>query len=89
MKLMKEIMNIRTLSRFEPCHAKRALMIFVIVIPKEDLAGNNPAKPSFGMAATIKYNLILLIIHQNKKFVIVIKMKAWLDWSLVPANPLV
>ena len=35
------------------------LNIFVAVIPKEGLASNSPAKPSFGMLAT-EYNLSII-----------------------------
>ena len=50
----------------DACHAKTGLMIFVIVIPKEvlagvipkeGLAGTNLAMLSFSMIATMKYNL--------------------------------
>ena len=41
----------------ELCQAKTGLKIFGIVIPKEGLAGTLPAKPSFGVSSTIKYNL--------------------------------
>ncbi len=36
----------------------RHTKIFVIVIPKEGLAGTNPSKPSFGMILTMKHNLL-------------------------------
>ena len=43
--------------------AKTGFRIFVVVMPKEDLAGTSLAKPSFGMAPTIK-----VIIHEvNRK----------------------
>ncbi len=32
-------------------------MIFLVVIPKEGLAGTSPAKPSFRITLTIQYNL--------------------------------
>ena len=34
------------------------LKILVVVIPKEDLANNSPAKPSFGMTSTVKCDLL-------------------------------
>ncbi len=40
-------------SAFESHHAKTGLLIFV-VIPKEDLAGTGPTKPSFGVIPTIE-----------------------------------
>ena len=48
---------IETFFTRKPCHTKTGLKIFVIVIPKESLAGTRSAKPSFGMTLTIKYNL--------------------------------
>ncbi len=42
----------------EPCHAESGLKIFVVVVPKEDLANSSPAKPSFGMTSTIKCDLL-------------------------------
>ncbi len=42
-------MRIGMTSAFEPHHTKPVLLIFVIVIPKEALAGLVPVKPSFGM----------------------------------------
>ena len=39
----------------EPWHAMTGIKIFVIVIPKEGLAGTSTANPSFGMTQTIKY----------------------------------
>ena len=36
-------------------HEKRELKVFVVVIPKEELAGWGPTTPSFGMTPTIKY----------------------------------
>ena len=42
----------------ELCHEKICLKIFVIVIPKEGLAGGwGPANPSFGMTLTTEFNL--------------------------------
>ncbi len=38
---------------YEPCHGKTDLMVFVVVIPKEELVGGDPANPSFGMTPTI------------------------------------
>ncbi len=37
------------------CHKKTDLKVFVVVIPKEGLAGWGPANPSLGMTPTIKY----------------------------------
>ncbi len=39
----------------EVCHEKTDLKVFVVVIPKEGLAGWGPANPSLGMKLTIKY----------------------------------
>ncbi len=36
-------------------HEKTDLKIFVVVIPKEGLAGWGPTNPSLGMTPTIKY----------------------------------
>ena len=36
-------------------HEKTNLKIFVVVIPKEGLAGWGPANPSLGMTLTTKY----------------------------------
>ncbi len=36
----------------EPLHTKTGLKMFV-VIPKEDLAGTSPARPSFGMTPAL------------------------------------
>ena len=36
-------------------HEKTDLKVFVVVIPKEGLAGWGPANPSLGMTPTIKY----------------------------------
>ncbi len=41
----------------EPLHINTGLEIFVVVIPKEGLAGTSPAKPTFGMTPTVKHNL--------------------------------
>ena len=41
---------------FELCHEKKDLKIFVVVIPKEGLAGG-PPNFSFSMTQTIIYNL--------------------------------
>ncbi len=41
----------------ELCHEKMYLKVFVIVIPKEGLAGWGPANPSFGKTPTTGYNL--------------------------------
>ena len=43
----------------EPRHAKTGLKIFVIVIPKEDLADNSLAKPSHNYLSTIYQSIIL------------------------------
>ena len=41
-------------------HTKTGLKIFVIVIPKEGLAGTNPFKLSFGMTPTTElYSVVL------------------------------
>ncbi len=37
---------------YEACHEKTDLKFFVVVIPKEDLAGTSPLKLSFGMTLT-------------------------------------
>ncbi len=39
---------------FERCHAKTGLKIFVVVMPKEGLAGICPTKPCFGMTLTVE-----------------------------------
>ena len=39
------------------CFMLKRVRIFVTVISKEGLAGTSPAKPSYGMAPAIKYNL--------------------------------
>ena len=39
-------------SLHEPCHEKKCLKIFVVVIPKEGLVGKGPANPPFGMTPT-------------------------------------
>ena len=36
-------------------HGKTDLEVFVVVIPKEGLAGWGPANPSLGVTPTIKY----------------------------------
>ena len=36
------------------CHAKTGLQIFVLVLPKEGLAGVSPTQPFFGMTQTIE-----------------------------------
>ncbi len=38
-------------------HEKTDLKVFVIVIPKDGLAGWDPANPSLGMTPTAEYNL--------------------------------
>ncbi len=38
-------------------HREKRFKVFVIVIPKEGLAGWGPANPSLGMTSTIEYNL--------------------------------
>ncbi len=38
-------------------HEKTDLKVFVVVIPKEELAGWGPANPSLGMTPTTEYNL--------------------------------
>ena len=38
-------------------HEKTDLKVFVIVKPKEGLAGWGPANPSLGMTQTTEYNL--------------------------------
>ena len=40
----------------ESLDAKTGLNIFVVVTSKESLADTSPAKPSFGIALTIKYS---------------------------------
>ncbi len=40
------------------CHAKTDLEIFVIVIPKEGLAGTSPANHSVGITLTVKFPLM-------------------------------
>ncbi len=45
---------ITTAQTCELTHAKTGLEIFVVVIPKEALAGRRPAKPSFVMTLTIE-----------------------------------
>ena len=39
--------------KYEPCHTKTCFTIFVIVIPKERLAGTSPAKPSFSASKAL------------------------------------
>ena len=38
-------------------HEKTDLKVFVVVIPKDGLAGWGPANPSLGMTPTTEYNL--------------------------------
>ena len=38
-------------------HEEIDLKVFVVVIPKEGLAGWGPANPSLGMTPTTEYNL--------------------------------
>ncbi len=40
---------------FDMRHEKTDLKVFVVVIPKEGLAGRGSANPSLGMTLTIKY----------------------------------
>ncbi len=42
----------------EPGDLKTAHQIFVVVLPKEGLAGISLAKLPFGMTLTVKYNLL-------------------------------
>ncbi len=42
-------------SKYDTHHEKTDLKVFVVVIPKEGLAGWGPANPSLGMTPTIKY----------------------------------
>ncbi len=41
----------------DACHEKTDFKVFVIVMPKEGLAGWGPANPSLGMTPTTEYNL--------------------------------
>ena len=41
----------------EARHKKTGFKVFVVVIPKEGLAGWGPANPSLGMTPTTEYNL--------------------------------
>ncbi len=67
----------------EPCHAKTGLTIFVVVIPKEGLAGISPATPPFGV--TPEYRIALFCLDGLYSVVSVI-LKEGLAW-LVPAKP--
>ena len=53
----------------ELCDVKTGLNIFVMVIPKEGMAGNIPAKPSFGMTTTIELYFVL-DSHQRLYFIV-------------------
>ena len=41
----------------DACHEKSDLKVFVVVIPKEGLAGGGSTNPSVGMTPTSEYNL--------------------------------
>ena len=43
----------------------QSLKIFVVVIPKEGLAGSGPAKPSFGMTLTTGEYFIVGVIPKE------------------------
>ncbi len=43
------------LKKHDACHKKTDIKVFVVVIPKEELAGWCPANASLGLTSTIKY----------------------------------
>ncbi len=45
----------QVMTESELCPEKMCLKIFLVVIPKEGLAGSGPANPSLGMTTTIKF----------------------------------
>ena len=42
---------------YDARHEKTDLKVFVVIIPKEGLAGWGPANPSLGITLTTEYNL--------------------------------
>ena len=64
----------------QPCLAKtvHSSCSIVSVIPKEDLGGTSPAKPSFGMTPTIElYSVVFTgYILESVSY----QKKAWLGW---------
>ncbi len=57
------------MNKVEPHYTKTDLKIFVIVIPKEGLAGISPANPSFGMISTIVSVISYRQCHINRSLV--------------------
>ena len=56
-------------SPYDPCHTKRGLQIFVVVISKEGLAGTSPARHSFGMTLQRLHRLYLIVSVIPKRIV--------------------
>ncbi len=55
-KILKLVLAWR--SSFDARHEKKDLKVFVVVIPKEGLAGWGPINPSLGMTPTINNTLL-------------------------------
>ena len=57
-KSMKQLLKGTLVSSiYELCHGQKSLKIFVVVIPKEGLAGWGAANHSLGVTPTTEYNL--------------------------------
>ncbi len=62
---------------FDLHHIKTGLKIFVVVIPKEGMAGTSSAKTSFGLIPTIKLSSVFFSLYFNSQ----LHTKRGLGWT--------